>query len=82
VLQVTPKSGAGAGIPVRVHRAAVAKQSDRDVSGPFRTGVMHSTPNERACVELTLVPNPWASTPLPLVAPAGKEHYVVRIERR
>jgi serine/threonine protein kinase len=82
VLQATPQSGGDSGIPVRVHRGAVSKQSDRDVSGPHRTRSMTSTPSERACIELTLVPNPWAPTPLPLVAPAGKEHYVVRLEAR
>ncbi len=82
VLQVTPKSGSDSGIPVRVHRSAPSKPSDRDVSGPHRTRPVTSTAEERACIELTLVPNPWAPTPLPLVAPAGKEHYVVRVEPR
>jgi serine/threonine protein kinase len=82
VLQVTPKSGPDSGIPVRVHRGAPPAPSDRDVAGPHRTRPVSTTSGERACVELTLVPNPWAPPPLPLVAPAGREHYVVRVERR
>ena len=37
---------------------------------------------EAACIELRLVPNPWAPTPHPLVAPAGEEPYWVEVEER
>lgn len=82
VLQVTPLSGKDANIPLRLHRrGANVKPSDRDAVGTYRTSPVTAPPGERACVALELVPNPFGPAPLPLVAPAGKEPYVVRAER-
>jgi hypothetical protein len=78
VLEVTPLAGDDADVPARVHPATAkdVKPSSRDVLGTWQ-----STPLDPAggpaCIKLTLVPNPWAPTPHPLIAPAGEEPYIV-----
>lgn len=79
-LQVKPLSGPEQEIPVRVHRALQGvPRSPRDVASPWRGAPLESggTP---ACVELSLVPNPWGPSPAPDVAPANETEYVVRVE--
>lgn len=79
VLQVTPLSGADLDVPVRVHHAAVkdVQASPRDVVGTWQSTVMDPAAGRPSCVQLSLVPNPWAPTPHPLLAPAGEEAYWV-----
>ena len=82
VLQVTPYGGPADQIPVRVHHASSkVKASPRDVKGAWKSPVVElGGVTEKACVSLRLVPNPWAPTPHPRVAPAGAEEYTVRVE--
>jgi eukaryotic-like serine/threonine-protein kinase len=79
VLQVTPLAGTDAEVPARVHHAGTkdVKQSPRDVLGAWRSTVLDPAAGRPPCVRLELVPNPWAPTPHPLVAPAGEEPYWV-----
>jgi eukaryotic-like serine/threonine-protein kinase len=79
VLQVTPLAGADLDIPVRVHRAGArdVQASPRDVIGPWLSTDMDPAAGRAACIQLTLVPNPWAPTPHPLLAPAGEEPYTI-----
>jgi eukaryotic-like serine/threonine-protein kinase len=79
VLQVTPLAGADLEIPVRVHRpgARDVQESPRDAIGPWLSTAMDPAAGRPACVQLALVPNPWAPTPHPLLAPAGEEPYIV-----
>jgi serine/threonine-protein kinase len=81
VLQVLPLAGADLEVPVRVHRAG---SRDVELSARDAVGAWHSTPMDpsagrRPCIQLSLVPNPWAPTPHPLVAPAGEEPYTVQV---
>jgi hypothetical protein len=79
VLQVTPLSGPDTEVPVRVHPAGTKEvtPSPRDVRGTWQSTVLDPTGGPPPCVQLTLVPNPWAPTPHPLIAPAGEEPYWV-----
>jgi serine/threonine-protein kinase len=79
VLQVTPLAGADAEVPVRVHPAGAkdVQASPRDVRGAWQSTVMDPSAGRPSCVQLALVPNPWAPTPHPLIAPAGEEPYWV-----
>jgi serine/threonine-protein kinase len=81
VLQVVPLAGADREIPVRVHRAGTrdVQPSPRDIVGPWRSTPMTPEGAQRPCVQLSLVPNPWAPTPHPLLAPAGEEPYWVEV---
>ncbi|RYZ08958.1 MAG: serine/threonine protein kinase [Myxococcales bacterium] len=81
VLQVTPLAGADAEVPVRVHHAGAkdVQASPRDVLGTWQSTVLDPSAGRAPCVQLTLVPNPWAPTPHPLVAPAGEEPYWVEV---
>jgi serine/threonine-protein kinase len=81
VLQVTPLAGEDLEVPVRVHRAGArdVQASARDVIGTWHSTVLDPSAGRRACVQLTLVPNPWAPTPHPLLAPAGEEPYFVEV---
>jgi tRNA A-37 threonylcarbamoyl transferase component Bud32 len=80
VLEVTPLTPEGpVDAVVRVHHsAAKGTLSEHDVRSPY------STPKRKArtasCVSLTLTPDVWAPAPLPRVAPAGDQEYVVRVE--
>jgi serine/threonine-protein kinase len=80
-LQVTPLAGPEQEIPVRVHRAGHpdVTASERDVLGTWRSSPILPSPGKPACIQLVLVPNPWAPTPHPLVAPAGDETYTVEL---
>jgi serine/threonine-protein kinase len=79
VLQVTPDGGPADGIPVRVHRAGSdLKVSARDALAPWTSPALE--PGMRACIELRLVPNPWAPTPHPRVAPAGTQRWLVQVQ--
>ncbi len=81
VLQVTPIGGPDDGIPVRVHAGGSFQASPRDVKSPWKSAeVPLGSAPDSACVKLELVPNPWAPTPHPRVAPAGDQEYVVRAE--
>jgi len=79
VLQVTPLAGPDREVPVRVHHAGAhdVQASARDVIGVWQSTPMDPAAGAPACVQLSLVPNPWAPTPHPLVAPAGEEPYLV-----
>jgi tRNA A-37 threonylcarbamoyl transferase component Bud32 len=81
VLQVLPLAGADLEVPVRVHRAGSrdVQLSARDVVGAWQSTPMDPSQGRRPCIQLSLVPNPWAPTPHPLVAPAGEEPYTVRV---
>ena len=82
VLQVTPLAGAELDVPVRLHRTAAneVKPSPRDHLGAWRSTPLDPAAGRPACIQLELVPNPWAPTPHPLVAPAGEEAYTVKLE--
>jgi eukaryotic-like serine/threonine-protein kinase len=82
VLQVTPLAGDDFEVPVRVHRAGThdVEASPRDVVGTWRSTLLDPAAGRPACIQLALVPNPWAPTPHPLVAPAGEEPYWVEVE--
>ena len=79
VLQVMPLAGDDFEVPVRVHRAGArdVPASVRDVVGVWQSTVLDPSAGRPACIQLTLVPNPWAPTPHPLLAPAGEEPYWV-----
>jgi hypothetical protein len=79
VLQVTPLGSDNADVPVRVHHAGArgVEASPRDVLGVWQSTVMDPAAGRPACVQVSLVPNPWAPTPHPLLAPAGDEPYWV-----
>lgn len=81
VLQVLPLAGADLEVPVRVHRAGSrdVELSARDVVGAWHSTPMDPGAGRRPCIQLSLVPNPWAPTPHPLVAPAGEEPYTVQV---
>jgi eukaryotic-like serine/threonine-protein kinase len=79
VLQVVPLAGADLEVPVRVHRSGTrdVPASARDVVGVWQSTTLDPSAGRPACIQLSLVPNPWAPTPHPLVAPAGEEPYWV-----
>jgi serine/threonine-protein kinase len=78
VLEVTPLGGPTDGMPVRVHHvAAHGSVSERDVKSPYQ-GSRLRLPT--ACVSLTLTRDVWATPPLPRVAEAGDQEYVVRVD--
>ena len=79
VLQVTPLAGDDLDVPARVHHAAArgVEASPRDVLGAWQSTVLDPAAGPPACIRLELVPNPWAPTPHPLLAPAGDEPYWV-----
>ena len=79
VLQVTPLAGDDFEVPARVHRSGArdVQASSRDIVGVWQSTVLDPSAGRPACVQLSLVPNPWAPTPHPLVAPAGEEPYWV-----
>jgi tRNA A-37 threonylcarbamoyl transferase component Bud32 len=81
VLQVLPLAGADLEVPVRVHRAGArdVQGSTRDVIGVWQSTKMNPAEGPKACIQLSLVPNPWAPTPHPLIAPAGEEPYFVEV---
>jgi hypothetical protein len=81
VLQVTPLAGDDAEVPVRVHRAGArdVQASARDSIGTWQSTVMDPAAGRKACVQLALVPNPWAPTPHPFLAPSGEEPYFVEV---
>ncbi|HYO96313.1 MAG TPA: serine/threonine-protein kinase [Polyangiaceae bacterium] len=82
VLQVTALAGPDRDVPVRVHRTGEeVKRSARDTFSPWWSPDIQSG-GARVCLELRLVPNPWAPTPHPEVAPASDEEYFVRVEAR
>ncbi|MBX3127225.1 MAG: protein kinase [Polyangiaceae bacterium] len=81
VLQVTPRGGEGDGIPVRIHAGrALDATGSSDVPSPWTSPVVQASDTERACLTLTLVPNPLAPLPLPKIAPASPEEYLIRVE--
>jgi hypothetical protein len=81
VLQVMPLAGADLEVPARVHRVGTrdVEPSARDVVGTWQSTDMDPSAGRRPCIQLSLVPNPWAPTPHPLVAPAGEEPYTVEL---
>jgi serine/threonine-protein kinase len=83
VLEVVPLAGADQEIPVRVHRAGSrdVQASPRDVIGTWHSTIMDPGAGPRPCIRLSLVPNPWAPTPHPLIAPAGEEPYWVELNK-
>jgi len=81
VLQVVALAGEDFEVPVRVHRVGArdVPPSVRDVVGAWQSTIMDPAKGRPACIQLSLVPNPWAPTPHPLVAPAGEEPYWVEV---
>ncbi|HLV21051.1 MAG TPA: serine/threonine-protein kinase [Polyangiaceae bacterium] len=81
-LEVTPRGTGLDGIPVRVHHPnEKMKKTPTDRVSPWQSPTVKGTnPEERACVEVRLTPNPLAPTPHPLVAPASRDVYTVRVE--
>jgi serine/threonine-protein kinase len=80
VLEVKPLAGPDRDVPVRVHRGAHGfTRSPRDTVSPW-LGAAVSSAGSSVCLELTLVPNPWAETPAPEVPPASDAEYVVHVE--
>ncbi len=79
VLQVMPLAGDDFEVPVRVHRSGArdVPASARDVVGVWESTVLDPSAGRPPCIQLSLVPNPWAPTPHPLLAPAGEEPYWV-----
>ena len=79
MLQVVPLAGDDFEVPVRVHRSGTrdVQASARDVIGDWQSTVMDPSAGRPACIQVSLVPNPWAPTPHPLLAPAGEEPYWV-----
>jgi eukaryotic-like serine/threonine-protein kinase len=79
VLQVTPLAGPDLDVPVRVHHAGTkdVQASARDVLGTWQSTVLDPTAGRPPCIQVALVPNPWAPTPHPLLPPAGDEPYWV-----
>jgi serine/threonine protein kinase len=81
VLEVTPLAGPDHDVPTRLYRlGGGVKPSPTDAVGRYRAAVIPLSPGHPACLSLALVPNPWAPTEQPLVAPAGDEEYSVRAE--
>lgn len=82
VLQVVPLAGEEVDIPVRVHRGGArdVQASDRDVLGTWRSTIIDPAAGRPPCIQLSLVVNPWAPTPHPLLAPAGDEPYSVELQ--
>jgi hypothetical protein len=80
VLEVTPLTEDGPVEPVvRIHHsAAKGAVSEHDVRSPYSTAKRKG--RAVSCVSLTLIPDGWAPAPLPRVAPAGDQEYVVRVE--
>jgi hypothetical protein len=79
-LLVTPIGGPGDEIPVRVHHAsATVKPTERDQLSPWRTPAVNLADVTPACIVVALVPNPWAPTPHPLLAPPGLFEYSVSL---
>ncbi len=82
VLEVKALSGPDANVPLRVHRAAKGfTRSPRDTISPWRSADIPASASP-ACLEVTLVPNPWGPTPTPDVAPANDAEYRVHVEAR
>ncbi len=80
VLEVKALAGPDRDVPVRVHRSQQGfTRSPRDTVSPWRSAAIPSA-GSSACLELTLVPNPWGETPPPDVAPASDSEYVVHVE--
>jgi serine/threonine-protein kinase len=79
VLEVTPIGGPGDGVPVRVHHLSAKGQvTERDARSPW-TGPKIPA-GQKACVSITLTRDIWSSPPMPRVAPAGDQEYIVRVE--
>jgi hypothetical protein len=81
VLELTPLGPSGPGDPVRIHHpAAKGNLTERDVKSPYTTQKRKGRSPPVTCVSLTLTQDIWANPPLPPVAPAGDQEYVVRVE--
>ena len=81
VLQATPKGGPGDEIPVRVHAAAAeVAPSERDQKSPWTSLPVDLTNTTPACIVVTLVPNPWAPTPHPVIAAPSYAEYRVTLK--
>ncbi len=80
-LSVTPMGGPGDEIPVRVYpKGSAVKPSERDQLSPWSSPAVALADVSPACVTVTLVPNPWAPTPHPLLAPPSYFKYSVTLE--
>ncbi|MFZ5894092.1 MAG: protein kinase domain-containing protein [Myxococcota bacterium] len=80
LLQVKALSGPDQDVPVRIHRVLQnVPRSPRDAQSPWRSAKIEGA-GSPACIELTLVPNPWGPSPPPDVPPASETEYVVRVE--
>jgi serine/threonine protein kinase len=79
VIEVTPIGPDGAAVPVRVHHSAEkGTVNDRDARSPY-TFPKHKG-HAVTCVSVGLTSDIWAQAPLPHVAPAGDQEYVIRVE--
>ena len=80
VLEVTPEGGAQHRIPVRVRKGG-AQSSPYEVRGPWTSPAVELGPTmTRACLTLRLVPDPFAETPHPYIAPASQDEYSVLVQ--
>ncbi len=80
VLQVTPRQGPSDGVPVRVHSSPPKSSGTGDVASPWASPPTPVEGQRRACLELTLVPNPLRPPPHPKVAPASPQEYTVHVK--
>jgi hypothetical protein len=77
-LRVTPLGGPVDKIPVRIHGSRpTIEVSERDQKSPWESPPTDLSSNP--CVQLELVPNPWAPTPHPLTPPASAQPWSVEI---
>jgi hypothetical protein len=77
-LRVTPWGGPSDKVPVRVHGSRpTVEKTERDQPSPWTSPLTEL--EENPCVELQLVPNPWAPTPHPLTPPASEQEWTVKL---
>lgn len=75
VLEVTPLGGPQDKIPVRLHAGRNVAASERDQPSPWRSKPVSLKSDP--CIRLTLVPNPMAPTPHPVIPPASLHEWSV-----
>ena len=79
VLEVTHIEGPHDGVAYRVHHASTRGDGDHDVKSPYK-GPKLTKLKAGACVSLALAADGWSPPPLPRVAPASDNEYLVRVE--
>ncbi len=81
VLEATPITGAGEGVPVRIHAARGSAPTTSDTQSPWQSEPLAALPDEPRCVRLRLVADPWSSAAVRLTPIGGAEHYTVTLSR-